>query len=552
MKRIYKFITLVLFSSLMLNSCETTELDLRDNPNFLAGDQGNVDFFLTAIQLQYAELMDDLGFTGARLVRMQVLLERNYLNALAPVNFDEEWEWAYQDILADIRKMTPLAEADGQYRHIGITNVLEANLIVTLVDYFGEVPYSEAIQGLDNPNPKLDSGAELYDAALALLDEAINNFTRDDNLLEVQNDFYYNGDYDNWIKLANTLKMKIYLQRRLVDANAAASFQAIVDSGDFIASNSEDFEFNWGTNEVLPDTRHPSYILNYTPTGAQTYMSNWLMNYMQENDDPRIRYYFYRQVSVLPGEGGTDPDEETLRCSLQDAPLHYVEGGFTFCSLPNGYWGRDHGDDEGIPPDGLLRTVYGVYPAGGAFDDNRFEGVEQGLGAGGAGITPLMLASTVDFMRAEMAMAAGSPGDAEQFILDGMEKSINKVMTFGSKDPDADLSFAPSMAEVQSYIDDIEDAFENASNDDERWNILAEQYWVASYGNGTMNYNFYRRTGYPTTLQPNREPQPGGFIRSLRYPQNALNNSSIQQKNTVTDQVFWDTNPGSPGFPEAN
>lgn len=552
MKRIYKLITLVLFSGLMLNSCETTELDLRDNPNFLAGDQGNVDFFLTAIQLRYAELIDDLGYTGGRLVRMEVLLERNYLNALPPVNFDEEWEWAYQDVLADIRKMVPLAEADGQYRHIGISNVLEADLIITLVDYFGEVPYSEAIQGLDNPNPKLDDGAELYDAALALLDEAINNFTRDDNLLEVEEDFFYDGNYDNWIKLANTLKMKIYLQRRLVDANAATAFQAIVASGDFISSNAEDFEFNWGTNEILPDARHPSYILNYTPTGAATYMSNWLMNYMQENDDPRIRYYFYRQVSVLPGEGGTDPDEESLRCSLQDAPLHYVEGDFVFCSLPNGYWGRDHGDDEGIPPDGLLRTVYGVYPAGGAFDDNRFEGVEQGLGAGGAGITPLLLASTVDYMRAEMAMVAGSTGDAKQFILDALEKSVTKVTAFGSKDPDADLSFAPSMAEIADYSDAVDAAFESASIDEDRWNVLAEQYWVSAFGNGTMNYNFYRRTGYPTTLQPNREPQPGGFIRSLRYPQNALNNSSIDQKNTVTNQVFWDTNPGSPGFPEAN
>ena len=552
MKRIYKLITLILCSGLLLNSCETTELDLRDNPNFLSGDQGNVDFYLTSIQLQYAQLMDDLGFTGGRLVRIDVLQERNYLNALSPVAFDEEWEFAYQDIFADIRKMEPLAEADGQFRHIGIAKLIEADVLVTLVDYFGDVPYFEAIQGLDNPNPALDAGSTLYDAALGLLDEAINNFTRNDNLLEVQNDFYYGGNYENWVKLANTLKMKIYLQRRLVDPGAAAAFQAIVDSGDFISDNSEDFEFNWGTNEVLPDTRHPSYVVNYTPTGAGTYMSNWLMNYMQESSDPRIRYYFYRQVSVSPGEGGTDPDEETLRCSLQDAPLHYIDGGFTFCSLENGYWGRDHGDDEGIPPDGLLRTAYGVYPAGGAFDDDRFEGVEQGQGAGGAGITPLLLASTVDFMRAEMAMVAGSPGDAKDFIIAGLEKSVMKVMTFGAKDGDADLSFEPTMAEVTAHSDFIEDAFDNATTDEERWNILAEQYWVSAFGNGTMPYNFYRRTGFPTTLQANREPQPGGFIRSLRYPQNALNNSSIQQKTNVTTQVFWDTNPGSPGFPVAN
>ena len=552
MKRIYKFITLILFSGLVLNSCETTELDLTENPNFLTPEQADVDFFLTAIQLRYGDFVDNIGFTGSRLVRLDVLLERNYLNAFAPVDFDDEWDDAYREILADIRAMQPLATEAGQYRHLAIANVIEADLIVTLVDYFGDVPYEEAIQAPGNLNPKLDDGETIYAAALALLDQAITNFTLDDPSSEPENDFFYDNDYDKWIKLVNTLKMKIYLQSRLVNPDALNQFNAIVTSGEYITDTADDFEFPWGTNEAQPDNRHPSYADNYTPTGGITYMSNWLMNYMQESSDPRIRYYFYRQVAVMPGEGGTAPDEESLRCSLQDAPLHYVDGGFTFCSLPNGYWGRDHGDDEGIPPDGLLRTIYGVYPAAGMFDDDRFEGVEQGLGGGGAGITPVMLASWVDFMRAEVAMLNNDPTGAQQFVMDGLQKSIAKVVTFGALDGDADLSFAPTSTDIQDYIDNVDTAFSGAGSDEDRWNILSEQFWVAAFGNGTLNYNFYRRTGFPTTLQPNREPQPGGFMRSLRYPANALNNSSIQPRNDVTEQVFWDTNPGSPGFPVAN
>jgi hypothetical protein len=79
------------------------------------------------------------------------------------------------------------------------------------------------------------------------------------------------------------------------------------------------------------------------------------------------------------------------------------------------------------------------------------------------------------------------------------------------------------------------------------------QYFVAMFGNGTDAYNFYRRTGYPTTLQPNIEPTPGGFIRSFFYPANYTNtNSNATQKSGVDIQVFWDTNPASPGFPVAN
>ena len=36
-----------------------------------------------------------------------------------------------------------------------------------------------------------------------------------------------------------------------------------------------------------------------------------------------------------------------------------------------GYWGRDHGNDEGTPPDNFTRTASGVYPAGGSFDGSE-------------------------------------------------------------------------------------------------------------------------------------------------------------------------------------
>ena len=58
-----------------------------------------------------------------------------------------------------------------------------------------------------------------------------------------------------------------------------------------------------------------------------------------------------------------------------------------FCSVENGYWGRDHGFGGGIPPDTFLRTGRGVYPVGGNYDDSRFASVGLEQGGGGAGIT---------------------------------------------------------------------------------------------------------------------------------------------------------------------
>ncbi|WP_031426264.1 SusD/RagB family nutrient-binding outer membrane lipoprotein [Flavimarina sp. Hel_I_48] len=551
MKRIYILLTALLATGMIFQSCETTDLDLTGNPNALTTDQTDVDFFNNAIQIRYANLMEKFGTTSAQVVRIEYLGSRNYLNAFAPTAFDDEWDDAYREILADVQAMRPIALENEQYRHLAIAQVLSADVLVTLVDNFGDIPYSEALQGADDLlNPNVDSGVAVYSAAEGMLNDAISNFTRDGSQPGPDTDLFYDNDYDLWVKLANTLKMKIYLQTRLVDADANSKFNAIVAAGNYITDTSEDFEFQWGTNENQPDTRAPKYADNYTPTGAGDYLSNWLIGTMQDKDDPRLRYYFYRQVNAVPGEE-VPPNEQTLTCSLENAPQHYIDGGFTFCSLPNGYWARDHGDNDGTPGDGFLRSTYGVYPAGGNFDDSRFDPVTQGGGGAGAGITPLMLASWVDFMKAEMAYLE-NPATAEEFIIAGTQKSIAKVRSFGSLDGSADLSVAPSDDDVSTYLDDVASDYQSATETG-KWNVMAEQFWIASFGNGTLNYNFYRRTGYPTTLQPNREFNPGGFIRSFRYPANFVNNnSSVSQKQDVTAQVFWDTNPPSPEFPTSN
>ena len=99
----------------------------------------------------------------------------------------------------------------------------------------------------------------------------------------------------------------------------------------------------------------------------------------------------------------------------------------------NGYFGRDHGNAAGIPPDGPVRAVYGLYPAGGNFDDNSFDFTQNAGtdGALGEGIAPIMLSSWVDFMRAEIALA--SSGDARALLESGMKKSMDKVFSFADK-----------------------------------------------------------------------------------------------------------------------
>ena len=341
---------------------------------------------------------------------------------------------------------------------------------------------------------------------------------------------YYGGDASGWIKAANSIKKKA-----LLNLGDYAGYNAITN---YITDSSDDFQFTWGTNAINPDNRHPMYRSSYSNTGAGVYQSNWYMNRMMIGRngmrDPRINYLFYRQVSQTPGKDGP-VDEVSLECSV---PGYYIEPHRVayglYCNLPEGYWGRDHGNDEGIPPDGFKRTIAGVYPAGGAFDDESYLSLGLGDGLGGLGITPVMLNTWMHFMNAEVAVMTG--GDPTTETLAAIRSSLNKV---------DDIAGAPAMdaASIDSYIANFTADWTAASSLGAKLELWAEEFWIASQGGGTENYNSYRRNGYPQNLQPMVEPDPGQFPLSMWYPQNfAANNSNVTQKSDVSGRVFWNSN----------
>ena len=177
MKNFTKLSILSLFSVLVFISCETTELDLTANPNALGPDQASADLFINAIQEDFAYFVDNMGSPGLRLTRQLHGFFRDYDNAYTPIAWDGVWSNAYQGIMEDIRLMTILAEDANLSYYIGMGEVFQAYIYISLVDYFGDVPYSEALQGSANLNPSSDGGQSVYQAALGLLDSAIANFS---------------------------------------------------------------------------------------------------------------------------------------------------------------------------------------------------------------------------------------------------------------------------------------------------------------------------------------------------------------------------------------
>ncbi len=266
-------------------------------------------------------------------------------------------------------------------------------------------------------------------------------------------------------------------------------------------------------------------------------MANYFMWTLKDEKsvvDPRIRYYFYRQRT------SSSEDFQELPCYGADRPDHYPVD-LPYCTLEDGYWGRDHLDDDGIPPDTRARTLWGVYPAGGEFDMNQGVPASAASGLQGAGAEMLMLDSYVKFMLAESAITLGTTGDAKQLLLDAVASSISHVMAFGEEI--ADQAYIPIQQDIDDYLAEVATLYDNATTDAERLEVIVKEYYIASFGNGVEVYNLVKRTGMPSNLQPALLAAPGDFPRTFNYPANCVNlNSSISQK-PHTVQVFWDTNP---------
>lgn len=553
MKNILNKLSVFLLTLLMLvgTSCELDEF--VQDPNNLSLDAADIDLVLNSAEFGMKDWfyeVTDPTMEVSRLVAAEPV-GITYFNFAQPTRTDNLWELANTSILPDAASVITLSEEDGLAVHAGIAKVLQAYVLMVSVDIYGDVPYYQDDRDASVLEPESETGSSIYTEAENLLNAAIEDFATDVSAIP-GNDLFYGGDAETWTKLANTLLLRLYLTTSRVQDNAA-QINALLSEDNFIGPG-EDWVFQHGTNAASPDSRHEYYIDNYV-TGASDYQSDYLMYLMyteKTNIDPRIRYYFYRQTNT-PTEDVNERD-----CISDNRPPHYPDGmPFCFDGLGGvGYWGRDHLDADGIPPDNLLRTNFGVYPVGGRFDDGVFdpepaegdvtnEGVTVGDGLGGAGIHPLMMSFYKDFMIAEAELMINNDAGAARTALEnGVRGSISAVLDFGSSLAPANL--VPTGDEIDAYVDEVLARYDATASDMGKLDVIGKEYFIALFGNGIEAYNLYRRTGAPSDVQLPLDPNTTGYINSFFYPSAlADRNGNVNQKADVSGKVFWAPEEGA-------
>lgn len=544
----------------VISSCDYFDLDINEDPN--NPSQTTPDLLLTSAQYNIADNLAG-GTNDAQLGFAGILASFDNFN-MSNSAFNGIWNNMYAGPLKDLEGIIEVSSVDNNGdgnadnpHYLAIAQTLKAYVASTMVDLFGDIPYSEALQGdADNAikNPNFDTDADVYNACFGLLDQAIANFALA-SPVAVRGDAIYGGNITRWRKLANTLKLRLYMQARLAVPNAATEINKLLaEPGNLINLPAEDFQFQF-SKLVAPDNRHPWYQATYTANANDfTYILHQPMVEMLEDGDPRFPFYFRRQTSQVldqsnPSERNTTPCSMTVGCQygylvLNDNVRERIFGTTDLTQAQidflAGCFGRDRADPAGVPLDGDLRLMPGVYPCGGYYDvaSPSLPGTNA---APGGGIFPIITHINTLYYQIEAILALGSAGDARALFESAIRKHIDKVVNFGkATDPN---SVTPEATDVDAYVATWLDRYDNAASNEAKLNVVMKQLWFSSWGNGYEIYNAMRRTGYPNTIQQPITPVRNFPLR-LPYPQIelTLNPNASAYSSVVYDQdpIFWD------------
>lgn len=236
--------------------------------------------------------------------------ESNYdlVNRSVPLN---HWSEMYRDILLDlqdakIKIVEENLDAGITANRNALIEILSVYAWQQMVDTFGDIPYTNALQGIENIQPTYEDAETIYNdlfvrlnAAIAMLDSGVS-FNGESAF--GGSDIIYGDDITSWRKFANSLKLRLAI--RVVEFPAMAtlaqtSIQEAVASGVF-TSNADNFSL---TYEATPPNTNPMWeTLVESGRPPDYFPSNTIVDYMNTLDDPRRSVYFRDNITDGSGD----------------------------------------------------------------------------------------------------------------------------------------------------------------------------------------------------------------------------------------------------------
>jgi len=291
MKRL-NYIAILMLVAVSLISCKKYS-DFQTNPNLPS----------TATP---ALLLTDICYSMFYVDNTGPAFAARHLTYYERGNSDVDYSWSQgsfdnYNVLRQVMQMDSLAQQSGQQQYFGLTKLFRAILFSELTEIFGDIPYSQAMEGVSgNFRPVYDSQESIYAALLQELDEA--NTLLDNSKGKINGDIIYDGDASHWKKFANAFKLRllIHLSKHESDAtlNIKTQFQNIVSNPSaypLFIDNSDNAQLVFNTSAT--NNYYPDY--GYLSLSTAVSMEEGCVEILKDRSDPRL-FEFAEPISGLP------------------------------------------------------------------------------------------------------------------------------------------------------------------------------------------------------------------------------------------------------------
>jgi len=295
-------LTLGLAGALVLTGCRKDFDTINTNPN--EPSAVSTGFLLTSAQKSLMDNTVDEWWNGRRGNQLAQYWASNQYSNESRYQFRTEidngyWNVFYAGALQDLQTIIDLNSGDnaGDYagfganeNQIAVAQLLQAWTFQMLTDCYGDIPFSEALQGGANTTPAYDGQAQVYAGLVAMIDEALGGI----NVAAggPQGDVVYGGDMNKWAMFGNSLKLRVAMRMSGVNGAAAQSAGESALAAGVILSNADNALFQY-LNSV--PNNHP--INEDYKTRNDFAASNTMVDYLKANNDPRLGVFFAPNAS---------------------------------------------------------------------------------------------------------------------------------------------------------------------------------------------------------------------------------------------------------------
>jgi hypothetical protein len=252
---------------------------------------------------------------------------------LGQTTSDRDYQTLFTGGLKNFRYVMDRAKGDSS-NYAAIAGLQSAYTYQVLADGFDKIPFTEALRGAANTQPKFDDGQVVYDGLIGLIDESLAKINTNSTAISVGGqDLVFSGDMNKWRRFGNTLKLKIYLRQIYArQAVAEAGIRGLYTSGAQFLSAAEDAQVNGFSTAT--QNGNPLYLADVNPASGivnNIIASQTSVDYLTTTNDPRIDDFFSRPGSSPTVTNTTAPHQGTP----QGDAIRGASGAINTRSRPN-------------------------------------------------------------------------------------------------------------------------------------------------------------------------------------------------------------------------